>query len=237
MDMSSASNQKGNLPGSFLHSIHASSAEEVSQDSNWPSLIHALLASGSFVLLMPVGVVFLRVQPRSVRWHWLNQCLSLIIMVLGTGMGIYLSPMFEKSSAYHSAHQILGFTIAVLALGQFGLGYWHHLLYKRCQKPTKFGLVHRHLGRFVILVAIINGGIGLDFAHASSRFLIAYAVVTVAILLPLIVTVIWRAWRPSKASKNPSDEAFERLRTEYPLDAYHSNDTQLSNLRETEVAT
>lgn len=47
---------------------------------------------------------------------------------------------------------------------QLGLGLVHHSVYARSKKPTPFGRIHFLLGPFIIILGLINGGIGVGFA-------------------------------------------------------------------------
>jgi hypothetical protein len=165
-----------------------------SNDSNWPSIIHALVTGAAFVLLMPAGIILLRVVPQSVRWHWVNQAFALALAVIGSGIGLYLSGMFNKSKSYNSAHQILGLICVALLFVQWGLGFWHHRVYKRIKQPTKYGPIHRYLGRGVIILGIVTGGIGLTWSYASTRVVIGYVIAVVVVFVAVIASLLWQRW-------------------------------------------
>lgn len=198
--MTHATGGTGGLPTSYINSVGSSQDGEVTSDSNWPSIMHALCACGAIILLMPTGVVFLRLSPRSVRWHWVNQTLSSIIAIIGIFIGFYLSTMFIKSESCDSTHQVLGILILLAILAQWGMGSWHHLSYKRTKSPTKFGMVHRYFGHIIVFVAIFNGGIGLVWSYASHAVVVAYSVVVTIIGLGLIAVFGWARWN-SKLDK------------------------------------
>lgn len=108
-----------------------------------------------FFILLPSGVVFLRVLG-SVRWHGLNQFLASVLVVIGTGVGIYSGTMYNRSKHLDSAHQIFGLIIMAIMILQLILGYVHHRLYKRTQQTTLIAPIHLWLGRLVILFGIVN---------------------------------------------------------------------------------
>lgn len=191
MNMVQATGGSGGLPTSYTTSSGSALSDRVTNDSNWPSIIHALCTCGAIILLMPTGVVFLRVAPRIVRWHWVNQTLSGGIALVGIVIGFYLSTMFTKSQHYGSAHQILGILILLAILVQWGMGFWHHLVYRRTQSPTKFGPIHRYFGHVVFLLAIINGGIGLAWSYASRSVIIGYSIGVVVVCVGLIAVLSW----------------------------------------------
>ena len=62
------------------------------------SPIHALLMAGSFVIGYPLGVLFLRTLNR-VWMHWLMQTLTTFTVVVGSGLGIYISIKHDKVTA------------------------------------------------------------------------------------------------------------------------------------------
>jgi H+/Cl- antiporter ClcA len=49
----------------------------------------------TFVILMPLGLVLLRVV-ESVRWHAINQTLAAILAIIGGAIGIYLGLMYNR---------------------------------------------------------------------------------------------------------------------------------------------
>jgi hypothetical protein len=174
-----------------------------------PTIIHAVLTCTAFILIMPGGIVMLRVIPMSVRWHWLNQSVAAVLAGIGGILGLWLSTFFNKSKNYNSAHQILGLISVIGMLIQLGFGFWHHLQYKRTQKSTKYGHIHRHLGRFIILLAIVTGGIGLTWSYASSGVVIGYVVVVIILTLGTICSVMWRGYA-SRRSQRTQIFAHER---------------------------
>jgi hypothetical protein len=87
MDMTRATGGSGGLPDSYTSSIGASLVGDVSNDSNWPAVIHGLALCGAFILLMPTCVALLRVAPGSVRWNWANQTVASVIAVIGVLIG------------------------------------------------------------------------------------------------------------------------------------------------------
>ena len=63
------------------------------------------------------------------------------------------------------------------------LGIIHHFLYKRDGQRTLFGLAHCWYGRAIIILAVINGGLGLKLARNTRGGEIAYGVVAGVALL------------------------------------------------------
>lgn len=213
--MQAATGGPGGLPSTFTHSVFSAENGGASSDSNWPSIIHALMASLSFILLMPTGVLFLRVWPGNVRWHWLNQSLSLIgVIVGGVGIGVYLSTMYTKSDNYESAHQILGLIVSALIAAQWAIGAWHHRLYKLLLRTTSYALIHRHLGRLLLVLGIVNGGIGLTWSRASLGVVVVYSVGVVCVGIGFLGVLAWKSRRESVKRKTLRQQIMEMLSRE-----------------------
>ncbi|GLI73743.1 hypothetical protein PoHVEF18_001965 [Penicillium ochrochloron] len=206
MDMVHATGGSGGLPTSYTTSQGSSSeGEEVKSDSNWPSIIHALCLCGALILLFPFGAILLRVFPKSVRWHWVNQTISTCLAFIGMVIGFYLSTQFTKSQSFGSTHQILGIVILLAIIVQWGTGFWHHRLYKKTQTGSMFGVVHRYFGFIVILLAIINGGIGLSWSYASNGILVGYSIAVVIVSVAIIGLLGWARFKSTVVGKASFD--------------------------------
>ncbi len=73
-----------------------------------------------------------------------------------------------QSKKYDSAHQVIGLIILAGLVIQLGLGLIHHAFFSGSGKPTPFGRIHFFLGPFIIILGMINGGLGLHFAGTRS---------------------------------------------------------------------
>lgn len=192
----------GGLPTSYSTSQGSSSeGKEIQNDSNWPSIIHALCLCGALILLFPFGAILLRVYPKSLRWHWVNQTISSCIAFIGIVIGFYLSTMFTKSQSYGSTHQILGIVILLAIIAQWGIGFWHHRLYKKTQTASVFGIVHRYFGFIVIILAIINGGIGLSWSYASNGVIVGYSIGVIIVSVTIIGLLGWARFKSNRGGK------------------------------------
>jgi len=145
-------------------------------------IAHAVLASLVWVIFIPSLAILLRLDiqnPVVLRVHAVGQFLSYIIFVVAAGMGIWLA---QKSSAYgiwDNPHPRLGLAILATAFFQPFFGFVHHRIYKKraldkaAGKATKapgrtpIGRVHLWVGRILIFLAIINGGLGIRLASSS----------------------------------------------------------------------
>lgn len=67
-------------------------------------------------------------------------------------------------------------TVALLGIQPI-LGWVHHWQYKRKQRRTVFSYVHIWYGRALMILGIINGGLGLHLQGGEQKFKIAYAII------------------------------------------------------------
>lgn len=193
MNMKQATGGTGGIPSSLTTATGSQQDGHISHDSNWPAIIHGLAACVAFVVFMPLGVIFLRIFPSSVRWHWVNQTLASILAIVGILFGFYLSTMYTKSESFNSAHQIIGIIVLVSVLVQWFIGFWHHRLYKLFQRSTYYGVGHRYFGRAVIILAIVNGGIGLSWSSAPTKTVVAYSIIVAVLGILTIAALLWKA--------------------------------------------
>lgn len=56
------------------------------------------------------------------------------------------------------------------------LGILHHLQYRRRGSRGIFGYVHIWYGRALIILGMVNGGLGLQLAGGSNIYIIVYSV-------------------------------------------------------------
>lgn len=148
---------------------------------DWASLAHAVIMVGTFVGVMPMGVLVLRLGGW-VRWHGVNQGVALVGVITGAGLGIHISTLynrvrdlltpltlarswfvdsdadpFRQSKSFRNPHQIIGLIVFIFVIAQFALGYFHHRTYKRTQQPTRLAPIHVWLGRLIVFLGILNG--------------------------------------------------------------------------------
>lgn len=201
---------------SFTTSSGATENGHPNNDSNWPVVIHAGVLSFVFLILMPGGAIFLRIIPASVRWHWVNQTLATILAGIGGVAGIYLSTMYNRSKGFSSPHQLLGLLCVLAVLVQWSLGAWHHYQYKKYQRATKFGLVHLHLGRVILVLAIFVGTIGLGWSSIKPAISIAYAIFGGVVVAVVLILSIWKRHFSSRSTIPfmPGAAASKRLNSE-----------------------
>lgn len=140
-------------------------------------IAHGVLASLVFVILLPLGGMLIRLTSFSgtVKLHVAIQLLAWTLFLAAFGIGIHLARTLGYTS---NKHPIIGYVVFALLVFQPALGWMHHRVFKRKFERCAWSFGHLTIGRVVIVLGIINGGLGLQLADNASRgALIAYGVV------------------------------------------------------------
>ncbi|KAL2758177.1 hypothetical protein ACRALDRAFT_1061398 [Sodiomyces alcalophilus JCM 7366] len=128
------------------------------------STFHAVFMILAFLGLLPVGVVLIHVGGW-VRWHAFNQVLAFILVAVGFGLGVSNSLLYQRARSFRDPHQVIGLVVFGLFLIQLGLGFTHHMRFKKNNgRPTKLALPHLMLGHALISLGISNAFLGFPFA-------------------------------------------------------------------------
>lgn len=142
-----------------------------------------------FVLLLPLGVFLIRLlsSKNKIWYHASVQLFAYALALAAFGLGAWMATVSGAWTA-SNGHPILGTIIIALLLLQPVLGYVHHRIYIQRKAPTAWGVAHVWYGRLLILLAVINGGLGLQLSDNTVKGEIAYGVVAgVMFLLYLAV--------------------------------------------------
>jgi len=194
-----------------------------------------------------LGGILIRLGIRSpwiVRIHAILQSLSFVIYFVAAGLGIWLIRQLSDGDSYASyssyslwddPHPKIGVGILVAAFFQPIFGLIHHTIYKRrvaatkAGRPTKppgrtaIGTIHLWLGRLLIVLGVINGGLGLrlasytDFAGNTRTKAIAYGIGSGIMLLLYFIFIVRGEIRRSKGLKESKRQADEANRNNVPL--------------------
>jgi hypothetical protein len=138
--------------------IPASSGTKVSdneREGHATRALHAVFMGITFVFIIPLGVVWIRFYGK-VRAHYINNAAAFASFLVGLGLAFKISSVYGYGD-YKNAHQIIGLIILGLFVVQISLGTAHHVTYKKHQRKTTMGLVHRFLGPLLLLLGLING--------------------------------------------------------------------------------
>ncbi len=148
---------------------------------------HGTIMAVVFLFLFPIGalMIYLPFGGRVPYIHAPIQVVSTCLLITGMILGILLGVQIDEYDEYH---QIIGYiVVSCLLLFQPALGFIQHLRYRKLGKRTVFGHVHRWLGRILVLLGIINGGLGF---HVSGEIgseqvprwsVIAYSVIAAVV--------------------------------------------------------
>ncbi|KAF4199804.1 hypothetical protein CNMCM8927_004685 [Aspergillus lentulus] len=164
--------------------------------SNSILIAHAVLMSVAFVIFFPSFAISVHIIPYSKtvsRIHAPLQLFTLAMALAGLGLGVYLGVDTNQMDKYHP---IIGLVVVgMLVLFQPLMGLLQHMHFRRSGGKSLFAYVHRWLGRTLIALGIINGGLGFLLTKntgqpAPKGAIIAYSVVAGVVGLAYIIFVI-----------------------------------------------
>ena len=190
---------------------------------------HGIIMSLIFLLLFPLAALTLYLPyAHKVRHiHAPLQLIGLVLLIVGLALGVVLGKRVSELDAYH---QIIGYLIvAVLVLFQPALGIYQHLHYRKTGGKSPMGIIHRWLGRCVIILGVINGGLGFMQAgpvgndDSPSWAVVAYAIVAGVLFFVYLSVLLAVSYR---AKHSPPDR---RRRGEKTNWGYEMNSSQGSS--------
>ena len=207
-------------------------------------IIHAVLASAVWVIFIPSFAILLRLNiknPIVLKTHAIAQILSYVIYVVAAGMGIWLAQQSAAYGIWNDPHPKVGIAILVIGFFQPIFGAVHHRIYKKratnvaagrsTKAPgrTAVGRIHLWVGRILILLGVINGGLGIRLASASpfqtestsQKAGIAYGVIAAVMFLLYVLFVV--AFEIKRA-RHQDAERVEREQTFVMKDSLPSYD-------------
>lgn len=146
-------------------------------------ITHAVLAVLAWALFAPTAAIILRLNIQSVpllKIHGWIQLSAYAMYAVAAGLGIWLAIQRQKVlPTWTDPHIIIGLVILGSALCQPFLGLAHHDVFKKrystwkadrsAPKPgrTVSGLLHLWIGRVLITLGVINGGLGFRLAKGA----------------------------------------------------------------------
>ena len=138
---------------------------------------HGSLASLAFLVFFPTGAILVRLAsfPDLVWVHAALRVLSYVVFIAAAGLGIHLAIYWSHLS---KAHPIIGLLLLSVLFFQAPAGISHHLLFKKKKKRTAVSYYHIYAGRILVILGMINGGLGLELGMVkNSGYKAAYRVV------------------------------------------------------------
>jgi hypothetical protein len=115
-------------------------------------------------------------------------------VVIGANPGIF--------QLYQQAHTKIGTIVVCLMVVQPALGFAHHSYYKKHKERGSISYVHIYYGRALMLLGVINGGLGLQLAAAPQAFITAYIVVAAVIAALYVIVKFVSGLRRRRAQKS-----------------------------------
>ncbi|KAF7186248.1 Cytochrome b561 and DOMON domain-containing protein [Pseudocercospora fuligena] len=172
-------------------------------------IAHAVLATLAFGFFFPVGGIMIRLASfRGLWWiHGLFQIFAYILYIAAFALGVYMVTQSPIDNMLHNVHPIIGIILLVLIFFQPILGFLHHLMFKKYSRRTFWSYGHLWLGRIIITLGIINGGLGLRFARQfplappSNGAIIGYSVAAGVMWLLYVISVIIGERRRSRVKE------------------------------------
>ncbi|KAH7081047.1 hypothetical protein FB567DRAFT_532356 [Paraphoma chrysanthemicola] len=172
-------------------------------------IAHGVLAALAFVIFFPVGAIMIRLGSFRGVWliHGIFQLFAYIVYIVAFGLGVWMVNNLPIN-LLDTYHPIIGIVVFVLLFFQPILGFVHHAKYKKHSRRTIWSYGHLWLGRVVITLGMINGGLGLLLASDAPTFtafrpsrgqIIAYGVVAGVMWLLWVAAAVIGERRRSRA--------------------------------------
>lgn len=176
-------------------------------------IAHGVLAALAFVIFFPIGSILIRLGSFRGLWlvHGLFQIFAYLIYTVAFGIGIWLVKNIPVNLLDHY-HPVIGIIVFVLLFFQPFLGLIHHFQFKKYNRRTIWSYGHLWLGRVVITLGIINGGLGMLLATETGFFapskgqIAAYGVIAGIMWLLWVVASIIGERRKSRGRKASETE-------------------------------
>jgi len=150
-----------------------------------------------FVLLFPLAAltIYVPYQEKVRHIHGPLQAVSLVLMLVGLGLGVSLANKLDETHGYH---QVIGYIVVFwMVLVQPALGLAQHLNFRRNGTRSPMGHGHRWMGRAFIVLGVVNGGLGFKQSGAvgstnvpNYSVIVYSAVAAVMFVLYVAVTVL-----------------------------------------------
>lgn len=197
VDLTKATGGTSENPFAQLSQTSVSSAEEdptsvaIRNTINRKKTAHAVLMVLAFVIMFPFFALGLHVFPSkwTVNIHGTFQLLTLSVAIAGLGVGVSLARQIRLIDSYHA---IIGMiVVASLALFQPAMGVLQHRYFRKTGGKGIFAYTHRWFGRTMIILGVINAGLGFKLAQGPRGAIIATSVVAGVIGVFYIAVVSW----------------------------------------------
>ncbi|PHH60094.1 hypothetical protein CDD81_2138 [Ophiocordyceps australis] len=171
---------------------------------------HGVLMTIIFAAGYPLGSILMPLLGK-----WLVHASWQIILFLGmwAGFGIGYAITHRVGTVFKSTHTQLGAAVCALMCLQPIFGYLHHLFYLKHRRRGAFSHVHIWYGRALMLIGIVNGGLGLQLAGNPRGFTIGYCVVAAVCGAAYLAAAVVSALRKPAPQPSPSWSRVEVTKT------------------------
>ncbi|KIW01114.1 uncharacterized protein PV09_07402 [Verruconis gallopava] len=189
------------LSGSSSGASFNNNGFNASQQKNM-LMAHGIMAGLAFAVFFPFGAISIRLLsfPGLVWFHAAFQVFAYVFYIIAFGLGIWLANQLHLMG---EAHPILGIVLFILLFFMPVLGQLHHRNFKKFQTRTIPSFAHIWLGRIVITLGIINGGLGLKLANNSTYGPKVYGVVAGIIFAIYLASIVIGERRRARTLRNP----------------------------------
>ncbi|TFB05475.1 hypothetical protein CCMA1212_002725 [Trichoderma ghanense] len=161
---------------------------------------HGVLMSVIFVIMYPLGS---SLMPLIGKWyiHASWQTIAFLGMWAGLGIGVVVAK--RENEFFDQPHSRLGVILVALISLQPIFGLIHHINYLKTQRRGIFGHLHCWYGRALMIIGIVNGGLGLQLGNVATRYIIAYSVVAGVTTLFYLASIAFGWRRRIRNQKQP----------------------------------
>jgi hypothetical protein len=115
------------------------------------------------------------------------------VYIVAFGLGVWMVNNIPYN-LLDTYHPIIGIIVFVLLFFQPILGFIHHVQYKKHSRRTIWSYGHLWLGRIVITLGMINGGLGMLLASDAPSFLSFRPTRGQIIAYGVIAGLVWLLW-------------------------------------------
>jgi hypothetical protein len=153
---------------------------------NKKKIAHAVLMTVVFVAFFPFAAIALHLFPSSstVTIHAVFQLFNLVISIAGLAVGISMSQQIHLMRHHHPIIGII--VVASLSIFQPAMGLIQHRHFHKTGGKGMFAYLHRWLGRSMIVLGIINVGLGFQLTGWRDPFAPRGAVISCSVVAGLV---------------------------------------------------
>ncbi|KAJ6014160.1 Alpha/beta hydrolase fold-3 [Penicillium herquei] len=152
-------------------------------------IAHAVLMIFAFVLLFPMAALVLPLSSSSnaLYIHGGLQLCALAISITGLALGVSMGQQMHNLIHYH---MIIGIVvISTLVLFQPAMGLLQHRFFRKTGGKGPFAYMHRWFGRIMIMLGVVNVGLGFKFTGVGDPDAPQGAVIAVSVLIGVIAVI------------------------------------------------